>query len=83
MTRGGSTQTVASAMAQARFDSLASVPCKPLQSAGTTTGAPPAYRGITEKWVVTGGNNRLDLADTLRIPGRTKALVYKNELPCR
>jgi prepilin-type N-terminal cleavage/methylation domain-containing protein len=83
MTRGGSVQTVASAMAQARFDSLASLPCLPLSNAGTTTGSPPDYRGITERWVVTAAPQRLNLVDTFRIPGRTRPLVYKNVLPCR
>ena len=83
MTRGGSIQTVASALAQARFDSIASLPCQPLWTAGTTRGTPPAFRGIRESWVVTAGPARLNLVDTLRVPGRTRPLVYQNVLPCR
>ena len=83
MTRGGSVQTVASAMAQARFDSLASLPCQPFVAAGTTVGSPPMYRGIRERWVVTARPLRLDLEDTLKVPGRSRKLVYRNVLPCR
>lgn len=83
MTRGGSVQTVASALAQARFDSLASIPCQTFVAAGTTTGRPPVYRGITERWVVTAATYRLDLQDTLTVPGRSRPLVYRNVLPCR
>ena len=83
MTRGGSVQTVAATLAQARFDSIASLPCLPLAAAGTTTGAPPAFRGITERWVVKAGPQRLNLFDTIRVPGRTRPLVYQNVLPCR
>lgn len=83
LTRGGSVQTVAATIAQARFDSIASLPCLPLRNAGTTTGAPPAFRGITERWVVTAGQYRINIVDTLRVPGRSQPLVFKNVLPCR
>jgi type IV pilus assembly protein PilV len=83
LTRGGSVQTVAATLAQARFDSIASLPCLPFRTAGTTTGSPPPFRGIRERWVVTAGAYRINLADTLRVPGRGTPLVYKSVLPCR
>jgi prepilin-type N-terminal cleavage/methylation domain-containing protein len=83
LTRGGSVQTVAATLAQARFDSIASLPCLPFRNAGTTTGSPPAFRGIREVWVVTAAQYRIDLVDTLRVPGRSRPLVYKSVLPCR
>ena len=80
--RGGGTQTVAAAVAQSRFDSLSSVPCAGLAAAGTTTGT-ATTRGVKESWVVTDDRNLKRLADTVRIPGRTKPAVYVSVIPCR
>ena len=83
LTRGGGTQTVAATLAQARFDSLASVPCRPIADAGKVSGAPKKFRGIRERWVVTDDNDRLNLIDSLWVPGRTAPLVFRSVLPCR
>jgi hypothetical protein len=82
MTRRGTQQVVAAAVAQSRFDSLSSVPCRGLAVTGPTSGT-STTRGVVERWVVTDGNNVKNLADTLRVPGRTGALVYRTVLPCR
>jgi type IV pilus assembly protein PilV len=84
---GGSRQTLAASVAQARFDSLASVPCQPLLNAGTTSGA-SSTRRIRETWKVTaqgmgGTMNSLLLEVTLTVPGRAGALSYKSVIPCR
>jgi prepilin-type N-terminal cleavage/methylation domain-containing protein len=83
LTRNGGTQTVAATVAQARFDSIASLPCLPFRNAGVTTGSPTAYRGIQERWVITAGLYRINIVDTLRLPGRTRPLIFKSVLPCR
>lgn len=80
---GGSLQTAATAAAEARFDSLASIPCVNLANGTTTQGSGTPGRRIREHWVVTDGNNVKRLLDTLWLPGRTRPLVYQNVLPCR
>jgi type IV pilus assembly protein PilV len=84
---GGSRQTLAASVAQARFDSLASVPCQPLLNAGTTSGTATTRR-IRETWTATaqgtgGTMNSLLLAVTLTVPGRAGALQYRSVIPCR
>lgn len=81
-TRYGARQTIAAAVAQSRFDSLSSVPCRGLAVTGPTMGT-STTRGVSENWVVTDGNNVKNLADTLRVVGRTRPLVYLTVLPCR
>jgi len=84
MTRAGALQTAATARAEARFDSLASLPCQTLAANGSPTeGAGTLERRIREHWVVTDGRNVKRLVDTLWVPGRTRPLVYLNVLPCR
>jgi prepilin-type N-terminal cleavage/methylation domain-containing protein len=84
LTKGGAVQTAATALSEARFDSLASIPCQTLAANGSpTTGSGSRERGIREKWVVTDGYNVKRLVDTLWLPGRTRPLVYQNVLPCR
>lgn len=80
--RGGGTQTVAAAVAQSRFDSLSSVPCAGLAPAGPTIGT-ATTRGVKENWVVVDGRNVKRLSDTVRVPDRTKVLVYLSVIPCR
>lgn len=81
---GGSLQTAATAVAEARFDSLASLTCTTLASGGgVTQGTGTAGRRIKEHWVVSDGSNVKRLLDTLWLPGRTRPLVYQNVLPCR
>lgn len=81
-TRAGATQTLAATIAQSRFDSLSSLPCKTLATSGVTTGA-TNVRGVRESWVVTDGTNLKALSDTVRIPGRANPVVYRNVIPCR
>ena len=84
LARGGSLQTAATAAAEARFDSLASLTCTTLAANGSpTTGSGTPGRRIREHWVVTDGRNVKRLVDTLWVPGRTRPLVYLNVLPCR
>lgn len=84
MARGGSIQTTATALAEGRFDSLASLPCQTLAPPGyPTAGSGTRERRIREHWVVTDGHNVKRLVDTLWIPGRTRPLIYQNVLPCR
>jgi prepilin-type N-terminal cleavage/methylation domain-containing protein len=81
---GGALQTAATAAAEARFDSLASLPCTTLAANGATTqGSGSPGRRIREHWVVTDGTNIKRLLDTLWLPNRTRPLVYQNVLPCR
>ena len=81
-TRRGSTQTLAAAIAQSRFDSLSSLPCGTLAAAGTTSGT-STTRGVVEKWRVVDGWNVKRLTDSLTVPGRTTTLVYQSVIPCR
>ena len=80
--RAGGIQTVASALAQSRFDSLSSVPCATLATATPTRGT-ATTRGIRESWIVTDGRNVKRLADTVRVPGRRAPLVFVSVIPCR
>jgi type IV pilus assembly protein PilV len=82
-TRRGAGQTLAAAMAQSRFDSLASVPCAALAPGATLTRGVSTVRGVREAWVVTDGWNVKRLADTLTVPGRATPLVYVSVIPCR
>lgn len=84
MTTGGGRQMSASAAAQSRFDSIASVPCATLAANGTTqTGQTTTVRGVRESWAVSDGNYVKNLVDTIWVTGRAKPLVYLSELPCR
>jgi type IV pilus assembly protein PilV len=81
-TRRGSTQTLAAAIAQSRFDSLSSLPCNTLAATGPTTGT-STTRDIVERWRVVDGWNVKRLTDSLTVPGRTNTLVYQSVIPCR
>lgn len=81
-TRGGTHQTVAAAVAQSRFDSLSSLPCRTLAVSGPTTGT-ATIRGVVERWRVVDGFNVKRLTDSLTVPGRTDPLVYQSVIPCR
>jgi len=80
--RGGATQTVAAAVAQSRFDTFASQPCAPLANKPQVVGSATTRR-IQEKWVITDGNDVVFITDTVRVPGRTRPLIYLSVLPCR
>ena len=83
MTAGGGRQMTASAFAQARFDSLASMPCANLAPSGPQTGRTTPVRGVTESWAVTDGAHVKNLIDTLWVTGRARPLVYLSVIPCR
>ena len=87
--RRGASQTVAAAVAQARIDSLASLPCDqiaPASGAATVSGV-AAQRGITERWTALRlakySYNIMQVADTLRVPGRARAYAYMSMRACR
>ena len=80
--RAGGIQTIASALAQSRFDSLSSVPCATLATTAPTRGS-ATTREIRESWIVTDGRNVKRLADTVRVPGRRTPLVFVSVIPCR
>lgn len=77
---GGMRQTVATGIAQARMDSLASISCSNLasMSSGTAT-----TRGIKEEWTVTDGVNVKTISVSLTVPQRTKKLKFSTIVPCR
>jgi len=81
--RGGSTQVVAAAVAQSRFDSLMSVPCAALAAGGAVTSGTSTTRGVRETWSVTDGKDLKRLSDEIRIPGRVNPVVYQSVIPCR
>lgn len=81
-TRRGASQTLAAAVAQARFDSLMSVPCDGIANGAVSRGV-TTVRGVREAWVVTDGWNVKNLSDTLTVPGRAGVLVFRNVIPCR
>ena len=81
----GNRQTVASTIAQARFDSLSSVQCSTLAAAGaTTTGTSTFRKGqVTETWTVTDGNDVKNIVDKVYVYGLRDTLVYTSLIPCR
>ena len=82
----GTRQTRASTIAQARFDSLASVQCSALASGGaTTTGTYSGPNGgqVTETWTVTDGNDVKNIVDKVYIYGLKDTLTYTSIIPCR
>ncbi len=87
--RGGANQTVAAAVAQARIDSLASLPCDqiaPAAGAASVSGT-ASLRGVTERWTAQRlakyNYNIMLVADTLRVPGRARAYAYASMRACR
>ena len=81
-TRRGSTQTLAAAIAQSRFDSLSSLPCASLAANGVSSGT-STTRNVVERWRVVDGWNVKRLTDSLTVPGRANTLVYQSVIPCR
>ena len=78
--RHGTLQTVAAAMVQSRFDSLAGINCAnlPLTASGTHQA-----RGVRERWAMHDGDNVRFLFDTVTFEGRPRPLVYQSIIPCR
>lgn len=81
----GSRQTVASTIAQARFDSLSSVQCSNLAAGGATTSGTATFRNghVTETWQVTDGNDVKNIQDKVYVYGLRDTLVYTSLIPCR
>ena len=79
----GARTTVAATVAQARLDFFASMDCTQLAIGGATTTGTSSGRGVTERWVVTDGNDVKYVTDTVRIAGQTRPLVYHSVIPCR
>lgn len=77
-----SLQTVAAQVAQARFDSLASVKCSLLPASGSVRGT-ASFRGVSEIWTVTDGNDVKSVIDTIRFRGRSRPLEYRSIIQCR
>ena len=87
MMSGGEAQSLASQVAQSRFDSLASVPCDKIAAAGdalVVSGA-AATRGITESWTAQRVNNgnMVRVTNLIRVPGRTQSYQYTGMRACR
>lgn len=87
--RGGAAQTRASAVAQSRFDSLASVPCAQIAAAipagqAAVTGT-AATRGVTELWTARMENNgnMVRATTALTVPGRAATYRYVSMRACR
>ena len=85
--RGGSSQTVAAALAQSRFDSLASVPCDQIAGASSTltVSGTAETRGIREQWTAqrVANGNMVRVTNTVRVPGRTQVYRYLGMRACR
>jgi type IV pilus assembly protein PilV len=87
--RGGAIQTVASSVAGARFDSLASLPCDRIAAAGVTapvTGTSKA-RGVEERWsarrLAENNFNMVLVIDTVTVIGRTQRYAFTSRRACR
>ena len=80
--RGGSLQETAALVVQSRLDSLASIQCSLLAPSGTQTGSATTMK-VTERWVISDGNDIKTITDTVKFSGRVKPLVYKSVIPCR
>lgn len=79
---GGRTQTLAAAIAQSRFDSLAALGCNMLPASGSVRQT-LSSSGITEVVTVSDSNDTKFVIDTIRIPGRNTPLVYRSYISCR
>jgi hypothetical protein len=80
--RYASLQQTAALVVQSRLDSLASITCTALAPMGSQSGSAVTL-GVTERWIVTDGNDVKTIVDTVRFTGRVNSLVYKSIIPCR
>ncbi len=69
-------QILAAGMAQARLDSLRSLPCSSLAS-GTSS-----KQGIAQTWTVSGSGNTRSIVLQLTVPRLTNAITYRALVPC-
>lgn len=75
-------QEAAALMVQSRIDSVASIRCQALAPAGDQTGTLTRL-GVTEKWVISDGNDIKILLDTVTFSPRKRPMVYRSIIPCR
>lgn len=75
-------QETAALMVQSRIDSIASIRCELLAPSGPQSGTVTRL-GVTEKWVITDGNDIKILTDTVTFSPRVNPLVYRSIIPCR
>jgi Tfp pilus assembly protein PilV len=69
-------QIMAAGMAQARLDSLRSLPCGNMSSGSATT------QGIAQQWTVSGSGNTRSLVLQMTLPRMTNPIVYRALVPC-
>ena len=75
-------QETAALMVQSRIDSVASIRCQALAPSGPQSGTHTVL-GVTEKWVISDGNDIKILDDTVTFYPRTRPLAYRSIIPCR
>ena len=75
-------QEAAALMVQSRIDSVASIRCQALAPSGPQSGT-LTMLGVTEKWVISDGNDIKILDDTVTFTPRTRPLAYRSIIPCR
>lgn len=73
----GRRQMVAASMAQRRLDSLQSLPCTALTTAGSGSA-----NGIGERWTVTGSGLTRTIALELTVPRVVRPYRYTTIVPC-
>ena len=77
-----SVQTVAAQVVQSRIDSLSSLDCRTLATAGPVSGS-TTVRGVTEKWTVSDGANVKWVTDSVTYRGLKQPLAYRSVITCR
>ena len=75
----GRRQIVAASIAQRRLDSLQSLPCTVLSTAGRGTGT---SQGIREEWTVSGSGATRTIQLSLTVPRVNRAYRYHTIVPC-
>jgi type II secretory pathway pseudopilin PulG len=80
--KASGTQETAALMVQSRIDSVASIRCQALAPSGPESGSVTVL-GVTEKWVISDGNDIKILDDTVTFYPRTRPLAYRSIIPCR
>ena len=75
-------QETAALMVQSRIDSIASIRCQLLAPSGNQTGT-TVRLGVTEKWIISDGNDIKILLDSVTFSPRKVPLVYRSIIPCR
>lgn len=75
----GRRQMVAASIAQRRLDSLQSLPCTTLSTAGSGSGT---SNGIREQWTVSGSGATRTIQLSLTVPRVNRTYVYSTIVPC-